>query len=41
MWGGMASCAPVGNRRFVAFFDGAKRVVNPLQVANLPHKKTI
>jgi hypothetical protein len=24
----------------VAWFDGAGRVINPLQVANLPHKNT-
>jgi hypothetical protein len=35
----MASCAPVANRRYVACLDGAKRVINPLRVANLPHNK--
>jgi hypothetical protein len=39
--GRMAFCAPVGNRRYVACFDGAKRVINPLQVTNLSHKKTM
>jgi hypothetical protein len=39
MWGRMASCAPVGNRRYAARFHSSKRVANPLQVANLPHRK--
>src|SRR5450759_1116984 len=31
LWGSLASCARVGNRRF-------RRVANPPQVDNLPHK---
>ncbi len=38
MWGRMASCAPVGNRRYAVCLYSTKRVNNPLQVANLPHK---
>jgi hypothetical protein len=37
MWGRMASCAPVANRRCVTCFQSSKRIANPLQVANLPH----
>ena len=38
LWGRMASCAPVGNRRWTAGWAGAeRRVTNPPQVANLPH----
>src|SRR5207302_10418826 len=39
VWGRMASCAPVGNRRCTcgpASFG--RRVTNPPQVSNLPHK---
>jgi hypothetical protein len=36
-WGWMVSSAPVGNRRWTAICQ-RRRVTNPPQVANLPHK---
>jgi hypothetical protein len=36
---GIASCAPVGNRRWTdSFASVGRRVANPPQVVNLPHK---
>jgi len=38
LWGRMASCAPVANRRWMQHFVSAdRRVSNPPQVGNLPH----
>ena len=38
MWGRMASCAPVANRRPADLWtEDSRRVTNPPQVANLPH----
>ncbi len=38
LWGRMASCAPVANRRLPDMFaEGGRRVTNPPQVNNLPH----
>jgi hypothetical protein len=40
LWGRMASFAPVGNRRWTADFVSLdRRVTNPPQVVNLPHKR--
>jgi len=38
LWGRMASCAPVANRRPADLWtEDSRRVTNPPQVANLPH----
>jgi len=37
VWGRLAACAPIGNRRPALVFNSFRRVNNPPQVSNLPH----
>jgi hypothetical protein len=39
MWGRMASCAPVGSRRYPPCFRSSKGVTDPLQVEDARMRK--
>ena len=40
LWGRMDSCAPVANRRWTVTFTRDQAGPTPLQVTNLPHKRS-
>jgi len=41
LWGRMASCAAIGNRRSSSSYTGSRRpIANRPQINNLPHKAT-